>query len=282
VTFPLTLQLNSPALASPANPYHYELDMAGVPGGVGTDIDDSANATMPGPVVGAPAGEILCATTDGSPAACTVTAGVATCSGTGSSTPVVKNTGTTVSIVACAPGLDASKPTSATYTLQLAPAFLASTEATGGGLGQPGWDWAGTGLPVQTMTLPTGAGTSPSGYPYADGFVWNVGQVKENVTPCTGTAGAPEPTGGCGPHSYFPADYYCWSLSATAACGAGGTCASGTAQPVTAAGNPAAVLPGGAGGAGVTATSTLSVVACDNDAVGEDVFAPSSATNVAF
>jgi hypothetical protein len=186
--------------------------------------------------------------------------------------------------VACAPGLDTSKPGSATYTLQLAPAFLASTEPTGGGLGEPGWDWAGTGLRVQTMTLPSGASTAaPNGYPYADGFTWNVNQVRQNVTPCTGTTGAPEPTGGCGPSTYFAADYYCWSLTGTAACGTAGTCASGTAEPVTTPGNPGAVLPGtGATGAGVNATSTLSIVACDSDGVGEDVFAPSTATNVVF
>ncbi|MGD0526862.1 MAG: hypothetical protein ABSE49_17075 [Polyangiaceae bacterium] len=282
VTFPFTIQLNTAVLAPSTSPYAYELDMVGTPGVLGTDIDDSANSTMAAPLTGAPAGEILCATTDGTPAACSLTAGVASCSGTGSSTPVVKSTGTTVSIVACAPGLVASKPASATYTLQLAPPFLSSTDPTGGGLGKPGWDWAGTGLPIQTMTLPAGAATSPNGYPYADGFTWNVGQVQQNAKACTGTAGAPEPTGGCGPNAYFAADYYCWTLTGTAACGPAGTCTSGTAQAVSTPGSSTAVLPGGPTGAGVTSTSTLSIVACDADGTGEDVFLPSIATNVVF
>jgi hypothetical protein len=32
----------------------------------------------------------------------------------------------------------------------------------------------------------------------------------------------------------------------------------------------------------VTATSTLQIIACDNDAVGEDVFAPSTVTKIVF
>jgi hypothetical protein len=47
-------------------------------------------------------------------------------------------------------------------------------------------------------------------------------------------------------------------------------------------GNPAATLPGGASGAGVTPGVTLSVVACDADGPGEDVFAPSTPANVSF
>ena len=283
VTFPLTLQLNAPVLASATKPYNYELDMVAVPGGAGTDINDSANDTAVGTTT-PPTGEIICATTDGSPAGCTVTASSAACSGTSTSTPTVTATGTTVNVVACAPGLSTSKPGTATYTLQLAPPFLASSEATGGGLGKPGWSWATTGLPILSMPIPTGASTAaPNGYPYADGKTWQVNQVQ--ALPCTGTANAPEPgssyppPSGCTGPAYFPADYYCWSVTTTPGCGPSGTCSIGTLKAVTAS---TTVLPGGAAGAGVTAASTLQIIACDNDAMGEDVFAASTVTKVVF
>jgi hypothetical protein len=284
VTFPLTIQLNAPVLAAATTPYNYELDMVAVPAAAGTDINDSVNDTTSGTTTPL-TGEIICATTDGSPAGCTVTASSATCSGTSTSTPKVTATGTTVNVVACAPGLNTSKQNTATYTLQLAPPFLASSEATGGGLGKPGWSWATTGLPILSMPIPTGASTAaPNGYPYADGKTWQVDQVQ--ALPCTGTANAPEPgasyppPSGCTGPAYFAADYYCWSLTATPACGTtAGTCSPGTPKAVTAS---TTVLPGGATGAGVTATSTLQIIACDNDAVGEDVFAPSTVTKIVF
>ncbi len=283
VTFPLTIELNPPVLASAAKPFNYELDMVGVPGGIGTDITDSANDTAAGTTT-PPAGEIICATTDGSPAGCVATSSSAVCTGTGTSTPVVGVTGAVVNVVACAPGLNTSKQNTATYTLQLAPPFLASSEATGGGLGKPGWSWSTSGLPILSMTIPTGAKTTaPNGYPYADGNTWQVNQVQG--LPCTGTANAPEPgasyppPSGCTGPTNFPADYYCWSVTTTPGCGTAGTCSFGTKTAATA---NATVLPGGASGAGVVAGGTLQIIPCDNDTAGEDVFAPSTATKVTF
>ncbi|MGD0525225.1 MAG: chitobiase/beta-hexosaminidase C-terminal domain-containing protein [Polyangiaceae bacterium] len=276
VTFPLTVQLNAPALASATTPYNYELDMVAVPGGAGTDINDSANDTAVGTTT-PPSGEIICATTDGTPPGCSVTNSAAICTGTSTSTPTVRATGTTVSAVACAPGLVTSQPTTATYTLQLAPPFLASSESTGSGLGKPGWFWATTGQPVLTMGIPTGAKTP---YPYTDGKTWQVNQVQ--ALPCTGTANAPEPgssyppPSGCTGPTYFAADYYCWSLTTTPGCGTSGTCTLGSLQAATAS---TTLLPSGAG---VTATSTLQIIACDNDSMGEDVFLPSAVTKITF
>jgi hypothetical protein len=285
VTFPVTIQLNPPVLVSATNPYNYELDMVAAPAAAGTDINDAANNTVPPGTTVPPSGEILCATADGTAAGCVVNAGVATCTGTATAAPKVTKTGATVNVVACAPGLTTSQPATATYTLQLAPPFLASSEATGSGLGKPGWSWATTGLPILSMAIPVGASTAaPNGYPYADGQKWQVNQVQ--ALPCTGTANAPEPgasyppPSGCTGPAYFAADYYCWSLTATPACGTtAGTCSPGTPKAVTAS---TTVLPGGATGAGVTATSTLQIIACDNDAVGEDVFAPSTVTKIVF
>jgi hypothetical protein len=283
VSFPLTIELNPPVLVSATNPYNYELDMVAVPGAAGTDINDAANDTLTGATTGSPTGEIICATTDGTPAGCTVTSSVATCTGTGSSTPKVKTTGTTVNAVACAPGLATSKPATATYTLQLAPPFLSTNDPTGGGLGKPGWSWATMGLPIVTAIIPPGGLTTPNGYPYADGKTWQVNQVQ--ALPCTGTANAPEPgatfppPSGCTGPAFFPADYYCWSLTTTSACGPTATCSAGTKVAVTAS---TTVLPGGATGAGVTATSTLQIIACDADAASEDVFTPSQVTKVVF
>jgi hypothetical protein len=276
VTFPLTVQLNAPVLASATTAYNYELDMVAVPGGAGTDINDSANDTAVGTTT-PPNGEIICATTDNTTPGCSVTGASASCTGTSTSTPTVRATGTTVSAIACAPGLVTSKPSTATYTLQLAPPFLASSESTGSGLGKPGWLWATTGQPILTMGIPAGAKTP---YPYTDGKTWQVNQVQ--ALPCTGTANAPEPgtsyppPSGCTGPTYFAADYYCWSLTTTPGCGSNGVCTLGTAQAASAS---TTLLPSAAG---VTATSTLQIIACDNDSMGEDVFLPSTVTKITF
>jgi hypothetical protein len=162
----------------------------------------------------------------------------------------------TISALACKTGYLPSAVKTFDYVLQFAPPYLDSL--VGGTQGEPGWDWAGTGEPVTTMTIPD------AGAAYGPFLVYQVGDP-----PCTGTAGAPEPASCSGAPNAL-ADYVCWSKNGPASCGCASPLALTTATPYATLPASADVGPG----------DTLSVVACQSsppvNAIG--VFAAASTT----
>ena len=197
-------------------------------------------------------------TTDGTTPTCASGSGTVV---PGSSTVGPFTSSTTVKAIACKTGYLPSSAVTFAYSIQLPPLFLASQNAAGTGL--PGWDWAGTGKPATSMTIPGGATA-----PYGPFVVQQVGTV-----PCTGTAGAPEPSS-CSGTAPPLADFICWTKTGAASC----SCASPIALTPA---KPTAALPASAN---VNAGDTLSVIACQstppvNTAA---VYAPSLPTNVSF
>ena len=252
VTYPVTIQLNTPGLLA-GGTFHYEPSVywAGV-GSANAGIDDSANSGST---------DVICASLGGTPVCGTNPGGAATC--TTGSTPVsaltaltVGNTTTdttTVNLVACAPsGVNTSGQASQTYKLQFASAFAYTTEnLVSPATDLPGWDWNGTGAPNTSMHIPATAVTTGTGYPYQGGGSFIVDVVK--AQPCTNTSTATGIPSACtGTPAYQEPDYFCASNSATAAAC---TCATHTA--------PAAALP--AANAGVTSTAgsnVLTIIGC--------------------
>jgi Chitobiase/beta-hexosaminidase C-terminal domain len=158
-----------------------------------------------------------------------------------------------VNALECAAGYLNGIDMSQVYTLQLAPPYVASSNADGAGL--PGWSWTDGGAPATTMTIPGDAGV-----PYGPFTASQVGD-----TPCTGPAtctGAPDQL----------ADFLCWSKNATATC----SCAS--PLPITPA-SPAPAVP-----ADVTPGDTLSVIACVSSPSGNGAagYLDSTPTTVQF
>ena len=195
-------------------------------------------------------------TTDGTTPTCTTGTAVP-----GSSTVGPFTSSTTVKAIACKTGYLPSNVVPFVYSVELAPPFLSSQNATGAGL--PGWSWAGTGNPVTSMLIPAGATT-----PYGPFVAQQV-----STAPCTGTAGAPEPSSCTGPQPPL-ADFICWSKTGVATC----SCASPIALTPA---MPTATLPASAN---VGPGDTLSVIACQStppvNATG--VFAASAPTTVSF
>ena len=186
-----------------------------------------------------------------------------------------KSTSTVLSLIACSPsgGRLTAPAVAATYTLQYAAPFVASTDPVGSG--GPGWGFAkgGSGTPTTAFNIPTKAGVP---YPTTDGaYAWDIALVQP--AGCLGsefepTAGVPA---GCVENQAV--DYYCWTTKAgaTAACSATG-CATGS-TPYPAAGTLAdadsfangQALASGSATADVEAANdammgptTLSVIGC--------------------
>jgi hypothetical protein len=197
-------------------------------------------------------------TTDGTTPTCTSGSGTVV---PGSSTLGPFTSSTTVNAVACKTGYLPSEVVPFVYSVQLAPPFLSSQSTAGAGL--PGWSWAGAGNPVTSMVIPSGATT-----PYGPLVVQQVATV-----PCSGTAGAPEPSS-CTGTAPPPADFICWSKTGAATC----SCASPIALTPAA---PSATLPAAAD---VSPGDTLSVIACQSSPPvnATSVFASSPPTTVSF
>lgn len=260
--------------------------------------------------VNAGSGDVLCYTAGAPPTAaatCGATGGCGAGSAvlTSTAAPTVGNTtsaSTVASLVACpAVGrtLGASPVATQTYTLRYAQLFASSTDPVG--LGLPGWGFAsgGSGAPVTTFPLPSGAGTA-NGYPVSDTCtaagtfdahghcVWQVGLVE----PLPGCAGDEFGCPSSAATNLAPA-YLCTSTQrgpGSLACGTtANTCASGTTVTFSAAPPAATNLVDGtntalgalyAADAG-TSPDTLSLMACPDVVThGAVVVQPSLETDV--
>jgi hypothetical protein len=213
-----TLQVAPPALSMPSGPGGTAI--------ISTLTDASTSAVS------------MRYTTDGSQPTCS--SGTLISGSSGTIGPLA--TGATVRAIGCKNGYAPSLVVTIAYGIELPPPFLASQNTLGSGL--PGWDWAGTGQPVTSMTIPTGAAM-----PYGPFTVQQVGSP-----PCTGTGGAPEPASCTGPATPL-ADYFCWSHTTPARCDCFPFAYS--IDPS----HPSATLPDTAN---VNPGDTLSVVACQS------------------
>jgi len=216
---------------------------------------------------GTPMPEWLCTTTNGSTPACGTTQTTCAAAGLASpspfNAPAVVSTGTTVNAVACALGLTSSSVATGAYVLQLDPAGLFNPAASPQGPGCIGP--AGVVSCTSPKTSPTAPVTS-YGIPSSQ-----VGIFTANVQQDLGVplAGVPQAW------SYAcAAAYSVASAPNVAACGPGGTCATGTLVngPFTGAGSSL-------GSANtVQVGQTWTVQGCYQDAT----FAPSTVTAVTF
>ena len=220
--------------------------------------------------------DALCATITGAAPTCAAAGGCGAAPTQALATATIKpgnatSATTNIQVVACpaAPGINQSATANANFTLQLSQPFLSTNDPdTSSG---PGWDNQTDGLPVTGFNIPNSyAGVA--GYPYGDTCganpcVWDASQVQGPTATCDEF----DATGNC--TKYFGANFYCWSVTGTAAC----NCAA--ANQVTAGAAPVqtAALPAGAATA---SGKTLSLISCQTPAAAI-VWAPSAVTNVA-